>query len=645
MSPESKACTERTQRLVLDGNSNTLNRASDIGAVSALIGLIILALATLVDIFLRSFTSFGVRGLFELNGLFMAIIMAGLMSLVFIRRCNIHVDIMRKVAGANQLGVQLVCTFFEALIMLGLAVVLGLRAWDAYEYSETTTVVGFPTTAFWAVACLFMSIGAILVVSRNLAQWGRLFLTKAYNVSGFWRGLGVTFAAFAFSCLLLFFFLTEESSPGVQAGIAFFVLYVLIAAQVPIGVSLALLGVMCLSLTLGPEQALLIAQNEATRALISIDMAAIPLFLLMGNFATWAGLSGDIFKAGTALVGSRKGGLSIASVIGCGGFGAISGSSIATTATFGKVAFAEMEKRNYAHSLAAGCIAAGGTLGALIPPSVVLIVYCIVVEESIQVAFQAALIPGLLALSMYIIAIMIAVRVRPELAPDVEKFNWPIARKALIQAWRPTALFILVLGGLYGGIFTTQEAASVGAVLALVFAISSPDFTWNKFKESLVDTAINSGAIYVIFIGANIFASFMSFSDVASLVVQLVNIETTPHWLILFALVMLYLLLGTVFDTLAAVLVTTPLVVPLILGMNYDLIWWGVVTLSLVEIGMITPPLGMNVFVMRSVVGDRLKLATIFKGVTPFLLADLVRITLLVVFPAITLWLPSVLRS
>lgn len=645
MSPESKACTERTQRLVLDGNSNTLNRASDIGAVSALIGLIILALATLVDIFLRSFTSFGVRGLFELNGLFMAIIMAGLMSLVFIRRRNIHVDIMRKVAGANQLGVQLVCTFFEALIMLGLAVVLGLRAWDAYEYSETTTVVGFPTTAFWAVACLFMSIGAILVVSRNLAQWGRLFLTKAYNVSGFWRGLGVTFAAFAFSCLLLFFFLTEESSPGVQAGIAFFVLYVLIAAQVPIGVSLALLGVMCLSLTLGPEQALLIAQNEATRALISIDMAAIPLFLLMGNFATWAGLSGDIFKAGTALVGSRKGGLSIASVIGCGGFGAISGSSIATTATFGKVAFAEMEKRNYAHSLAAGCIAAGGTLGALIPPSVVLIVYCIVVEESIQVAFQAALIPGLLALSMYIIAIMIAVRVRPELAPDVEKFNWPIARKALIQAWRPTALFILVLGGLYGGIFTTQEAASVGAVLALVFAISSPDFTWNKFKESLVDTAINSGAIYVIFIGANIFASFMSFSDVASLVVQLVNIETTPHWLILFALVMLYLLLGTVFDTLAAVLVTTPLVVPLILGMNYDLIWWGVVTLSLVEIGMITPPLGMNVFVMRSVVGDRLKLATIFKGVTPFLLADLVRITLLVVFPAITLWLPSVLRS
>ena len=240
---------------------------------------------------------------------------------------------------------------------------------------------------------------------------------------------------------------------------------------------------------------------------------------------------------------------------------------------------------------------------------------------------------------------MLAVRMKPDLAPTVETFDWPYARKALVQAWRPTLLFLLVLGGLYGGIFTTQEATSVGAILAFLFAITTTGFTWQKFKESLMDTALNAGAIYVIFIGANIFASFMSFSDVASLILELVNIDTTPHWLILLALVVIYLLLGTVFDTLAAVLVTTPLVVPLILGMDYDLIWWGVVTLSLVEIGMITPPLGMNVFVMRSVVGSRLELATIFKGVVPFLIADLVRVTLLVCFPIITLWLPSLLSS
>lgn len=636
---------ERLQRLVLDGSGHALVRFSFFLAIAVLSCLIIVAAATLVDITLRAFTSYTVRGLFELSGLFMAIIISGLISLVFLHRRNISVDVMRKMAGSNQLGVHLVSAFSEAAIIVGLAVVLGFRALDAYEYGEKTMVVGWSTTGLWVIACVMMSIGAVLVVSRNVAQWGRLIVYKAYQQPGFWRGLGVVFGAVALSALLLFLYLTEDTSPSTQAGIGFLALYILIAAQIPIGVALALLGVSSLALTLGAEQALVLAQNEVSRALTSIDMAAIPLFLLMGNFATWAGLSGDIFNAGTALVGSKRGGLAIASVAGCGGFGAISGSSIATTATFGKVAFAEMEKRNYAHSLAAGCIAAGGTLGALIPPSVVLIVYCVVVEESIQVAFQAALLPGLLALSMYVVAIMVAVRVKPELAPNVDKFDWPFARKALVQAWRPTLLFFLVLGGLYGGLFTTQEAASVGVVLAFLFAITTRDFSWEKFKKSLMDTAINAGAIYVIFMGANIFASFMSFSDVASLILELVNIDTTPHWLILFFLVVIYLLLGTVFDTLAAVLVTTPLVVPLILGMNYDLIWWGVVTLSLVEIGMITPPLGMNVFVMRSVVGNRLELATIFKGVVPFLIADVIRITLLVCFPVITLWLPSLLSS
>lgn len=635
---------QERQHLVLNGSGQWVDRISVIGVIIALMALVALSLATLADISLRSISSHGVRGLFELNGLIMAAIIAGFLSLVFVRRSNIQVDLMGKIAGPNQLGVALVSALAGAVTMIGLTVVIGLRAWDAYQYHETTVVTGMGTTGFWVTTTLIMSLGTALVVGRSLAQWGRLILIKAYNDAGFWRGLAVMVAAFVVSAALLFVFLSPEYSMGLQAAIVFLALYILIAAQVPVGIALSLLGMFSLSLLLNTESAFIIAQNEVARAFTSMDLAAIPLFLLMGNFATWAGLSGDIFKAGTALVGSRRGGLAMASVMGCGGFGAICGSSIATTATFGKVAFIEMEKRNYAHSLAAGCIAAGGTLGALLPPSVVLIVYCVVVEVSIRDAFQAALLPGLLALGMYIIAIMVAVRVKPDLAPTVEKFDWKVARQSFIQAWRPTILFILVLGGLYGGFFTTQEAASVGAVLALAFALLSKGFGWKEFRSSLLDTAINSGAIYIIFIGANIFAGFMSFSDVASLILNLVNIEVTPHWVILLALVVFYLLLGTVFDTLAAVLVTAPLVVPLILGMGYDLIWWGVVTLSLVEIGMITPPLGMNVFVMRSVVGERLQLAQIFKGVTPFLMADLVRVVLLVVFPAISLWLPSVLN-
>ncbi|MGG4604587.1 TRAP transporter large permease [Paenalcaligenes sp. Me131] len=607
--------------------------------------LLFVSAGTLVDILLRAFTSYTVRGLFELNGLFMAIIVAGLSGLVFVRHLNIRMDVMKVVAGRNQTAVHLVCEIAEVLVFGWLAASLLFRAMDAQEYGEKTMVVGWHTAGWWAVAGVLMSLAVLTVLIQTVKHWYALCRDRGYAQPGFWRGALVTVGTIAVCAVLTVLFINEDSSPGMQASMAFLVLYLLIAAQIPIGVSLMLVGVASLALTMGGEQALVVSQNEVGRALTSMDMAAIPLFLLMGNFATWAGLSGDIFNSGTALLGSRRGGLAMASVLGCGGFGAICGSSIATTATFGKVAFIEMERRNYAHSLAAGCIAAGGTLGALIPPSVVLIVYCVVVEQSIQIAFQAALVPGLLALTMYVLAIFVSVRLKPSLAPDVEEFNWPVARAALIKAWRPVLLFALVLGGLYGGIFTTQEAASVGALLAFLFAISTKGFTLEKFKASLVDTAINAGAIYVIFIGANIFASFMSFTDIAQLVLSIIDIETMPNWLILFGLVVFYLLLGTVFDTLAAVLVTTPLVVPLILGMNYDLIWWGVVTLSLVEIGMITPPLGMNVFVMRSVVGDRLPLSTIFRGVTPFLVADLIRVILLTSFPIITMWLPSVLSS
>lgn len=607
--------------------------------------LLVVSAGTLVDILLRAFTPYTVRGLFELNGLFMAIIVAGLSGLVFVRHLNIRMDVMKAVAGSNQRAVRLVCEVAEVLVFGWLATALLFRALDAQEYGEKTMVVGWHTAGWWAAAGLLMSLAVLTVLIQTLKHWYALFKDRGYAEPGFWRGALVTLGTIAVCVALTALFINDDNSPGMQAGMAFLVLYLLIAAQIPIGVSLLIVGVASLALTMGGEQALVVSQNEVGRALTSMDMAAIPLFLLMGNFATWAGLSGDIFNSGTALLGSRRGGLAMASVLGCGGFGAICGSSIATTATFGKVAFVEMERRNYAHSLAAGCIAAGGTLGALIPPSVVLIVYCVVVEESIQIAFQAALIPGVLALTMYVLAIFVSVRLKPSLAPDVEEFNWPVARAALVKAWRPVLLFALVLGGLYGGMFTTQEAASVGALLAFVFAVSTKGFTLEKFKASLIDTAINAGAIYVIFIGANIFASFMSFTDIAQLVLSIIDLETMPKWLILFGLVVFYLLLGTVFDTLAAVLVTTPLVVPLIIGMDYDLIWWGVVTLSLVEIGMITPPLGMNVFVMRSVVGDRLPLSTIFRGVTPFLVADLIRVILLTSFPIITMWLPSVLSG
>lgn len=612
-------------------------------ALASLIGLLLIAAGTVVDILLRTLTPYNVRGLYELNGLFICICVAGLAGLVFVRHLNIRMDMMRALAGRNQTAVRLVCDLAEAIVLGWFAGALAFRAQDALAYDEKTMVLGWATAKWWGLAAAVLALAAAAVLLKALWAWWLALRDRAYGQSGFWRAAAVVLGSVALCVWLSLTWVDTDASAGMQAGMAFLVLYLLIAVQVPIGVALAIVGAGYLALTLGAEQALVVSQNEVARALSSIDMVAIPLFLLMGNFATWAGLSGDIFKSGSAWLSSRRGGLAVASVLGCGGFGAICGSSIATTATFGKVAFVEMERRNYALSLAAGCIAAGGTLGALIPPSVVLIVYCLVVEQSIQVAFQAALLPGLLAVLMYVLAVAAAVRLKPDIAPAPESFDWTLAYRSTLQAWRPVVLFALVLGGLYGGFFTTQEAASVGVLLALAFAITTKGFTWVQFRASLLDTALNAGAIYVIFIGANIFASFMSFTDMTQLVLSLVDLDTMPHWLILLMLAMFYLLLGTVFDTLAAVLVTTPLVVPLIVGMGHDLVWWGIVTLSLVEIGMITPPLGMNVFVMRSVVGERLPLLTIFKGVTPFLAADLIRLTLLIAFPAIALWLPKIL--
>ncbi|KRW81646.1 hypothetical protein AQ621_03590 [Marinobacter sp. P4B1] len=423
----------------------------------------------------------------------------------------------------------------------------------------------------------------------------------------------------------------------------FLLAYALILLQIPVGVALLVVGGLGIGGYLGWPQALAITGNVVVGTATSLDLIAIPLFLLMGNFATASGMSGQIYRAASSALGSRKGGLAIASIVGCGGFGAICGSSIATTATFGKVAFSEMVDRRYASALAAGTIAAGGTLGALIPPSVVLIIYAIIAEVSIQESFQAALIPGLLALVLYCLAIIVTIRLKPELAPETQAFDRNTAVRDLIKAWRPVVLFGLVVGGLYGGIFTTQEAGSVGAVLALLFFFFSGNFSFSGFWDGLQDTALNSAAIYVIYIGASVFAALMSFAGAADLILEYVKPEETSHFVILAVLVLIYLAIGTIFDTVAAVLVTAPVVLPLIAGMGYDLVWWGVVTLSLVEVGMITPPLGLNVFVMKSVVGNRAQMMEIFRGVTPFLVADAVRIVLLVSFPAIALWLPGVI--
>ena len=318
-------------------------------------------------------------------------------------------------------------------------------------------------------------------------------------------------------------------------------------------------------------------------------------------------------------------------------------SSVATTATLGGVAFREMQSRGYAPGLSTGSIAAGGTLGALIPPSVVLIIYCVISEISIAKAFMAAIVPGMLALALYVVSVLVQVRLRPDLAPAPDGSEPFAPIRALRIAWRPIALFLAVLGGLYGGVFTVQEAAAVGAGFSFVAWLMSGRASVGGLFEALRDAAGTSAGLYLLIIGANIFGSHLNFTGMAQALEAVINPDTLPAWVVLTLLAIMYLVLGSIFDTVAAVVITVPFVLPVILSMGFDPIWWGIVTLTLVEIGMITPPIGMNVFVMKAVVGNRVKLSTIFGGVLPFLAADLFRMVLLIAFPAISLWLGGVL--
>lgn len=606
----------------------------------AMAGLMLLAAATVLDVGGRKLIEgFSVRGIYEMTSLFMAVIVSLTMAPAFLRRRNLTLDLfLPKMGDGRVLG--LVAAVLEILFLSIVAWQIYLKAVDAVEFHETTSLLLVPVAPFWYVTSFSLAFAALALTFQTLRGLGELRHAVLADVRRAVLSLLVTFTI---SAVLVALVAHGDLSPGWRALAAFVTLYLLILGGQPIGIGLGLAGFVFLLVDIGARQAYAVVGNEAVKALSSTSLSAIPLFMLMGAFAVRAGMARDIFAAASALTAGLRGGLPVASILGCAAFGAISGSSIATTATFGKVAFNEMKARGYDTALATGSLAAGGTLGALIPPSVVLIIYCVLVEVSILDAFMAAMIPGLMAAALYVLAIIVRVRMNPNLSPAPSGFDVKLFLRAMLAAWRPVLLFTLVLSGLYGGVFTTQEAAAVGAVLALAFAVFSPDFSLRGLWDCFAEAALNSAVIYVVVAGANIFAAYLTMTDITTTVLTVVDVNTTPHWLILLCIVIMYLVLGSVFDTMAAVLVTAPFIIPLVTAMGYDLIWWGIVTLSLVEIGMITPPIGMNVFVMQSVIAREVPLGTIFRGTLPFLVADMIRLLLLILFPIITLWLPGVL--
>ena len=422
--------------------------------------------------------------------------------------------------------------------------------------------------------------------------------------------------------------------------IGFIALFALMLLRVPVGMAMGLVGVTGYSYIVGPGPALKLVGQTSMRTVTDYTFGVIPMFMLMGAFVSVSGLSKEMFKAADAFVGHLRGGLGIATVVACGGFAAICGSSVATAATFAAVAYPEMRRFGYPQSFSTGVIAAGGTLGAMLPPSTVLAVYAILTQQDIGKLFMAGVFPGLLAMAMYVMTIALIVRVRPRFLPAGAVKTWQEKRGALKLVWAPLVLFVFVIGGLYGGFFTPTEAGGVGASGAFLLGLLRRKLDRAKTREALLQATRTAAAVFTVLIGALLFGYFLTITQTPQKLTELLTGLGLGRYGILALIMLMYLVLGCLMDAMAMIILTVPIIFPAIVALGFDPIWFGVIIVMTVELGLIHPPVGMNVFVIKSVVKD-VSFTTIFKGVLPFVATDIVRLIILIAFPMIALWLPS----
>ncbi len=431
-----------------------------------------------------------------------------------------------------------------------------------------------------------------------------------------------------------------ELSPNAVAILGFLALFTLMLLRVPVGMAMGLVGVVGYSYIAGVGPALKLVGQTSMRTVTDYTFGVIPMFMLMGAFVSVSGVSRELFKAANAFIGHLRGGLGVATVLACGGFAAICGSSVATAATFSAVAYPEMRRFNYPQSFSTGVIAAGGTLGAMLPPSTVLAVYAILTQQDIGKLFMAGIIPGLLAICMYIITIMIIVRVRPNWLPRGEKKSMGDRIRGLKDVWAPLVLFLFVIGGLYGGFFTPTEAGGVGASGAFLLGVLRGKLDKAGIREALLSATRTSAAVFTVLIGALLFGYFLTITQTPQKLTEFLTGLGVGRYGVLAMIMVMYLVLGCLMDAMAMIILTVPIIYPAIVHLGFDPIWFGIIIVMTVELGLIHPPVGMNVFVIKSVVKD-VSFMTIFKGVIPFVITDILRLIILIAFPIIALWLPS----
>jgi tripartite ATP-independent transporter DctM subunit len=437
-------------------------------------------------------------------------------------------------------------------------------------------------------------------------------------------------------------------SPAAVAGLGFLAMLVLIALRMPVGLAMLVTGSAGIVYFSGWTAFFSYMNTTPFYLFSNYTLSVIPLFILMGAIAERSGLSTKLFTAAASLIGHRRGGLGMALIGACTAFGAICGSSVATTATFARATLPEFERYRYAPGFATGTIAVGGTLGILIPPSIILVVYAITTEQNIAKLFKAALIPGLMAAVFYCIVIALIARCSPDAAPAHGKVGGKERMQALLAVWPVLLVAVVVVGGIYGGVFTPTEGAGVGAVSMIVIALAQRTLGWKEFRGALLQTAETSAMIFIIILGSQVFEAFLGRSQLPEKAAEFVAGFGLPPLGIVAVLMLFYILLGAVMDELAMILLTLPVFFPIVSALDFGLpadetaIWFGILVLIVVGIGLVCPPIGLNVFVVAAIARN-VPMMTIYRGVLPFIAADIVRLTLVAAFPALALWLVRLL--
>jgi tripartite ATP-independent transporter DctM subunit len=429
-------------------------------------------------------------------------------------------------------------------------------------------------------------------------------------------------------------------STNVVALVGFVALFGLMLLRVPVGMAMGLVGVGGFAYLSGSGPALKMVGQTSMRTVTDWNFAVVPLFLLMGSFATTSGMSRELFRAANGFLGHLRGGLGIATIAACGGFAAICGSSVATAATFSRVAYPEMRRYGYPQSFATGVIAAGGTLGIMIPPSTVLAVYGLITQQDIGKLFVAGIIPGIIAVMMYMATITLIGYARPGYLPAGIRASWGERLEGMRNVWATLLLFAFVIGGIYGGLFTATEAAGMGAAGAFLIGIARRRLSGPDILRSLLEATRTTAAVFTVLIGAILFGYFLTITQTPQKVTEFLTGLGLGRYGVLALILIMYLVLGCLMDALAMIILTVPIIFPVVVALGFDPIWFGVIIVMTVELGLIHPPVGMNIFVIKSVVED-VKISTIFYGVLPFIITDILRLVLLIAFPMLALWLPS----